>query len=118
MNEGKSVRIGIPSRSGFDVALFPLHGRKLVVFELGPGGEQRGQQVVDLPRDQVERARLIAETCDVLLTREANRDFLMETWSRGVDVLITDDRRAETALFNYIRGKARPFTGGPCACGG
>ncbi len=111
-------RIGIPSRSGHDVARFPLQAPLMVVFGLGERGIQVSCSVLELPKDTEGKAEFIKENCDVLLACDANRDFLDILLYKGLEIYITDDRRPEAALFSFLAGKLDQFLGGPCpTCG-
>ncbi len=111
-------RVGVPSRSGHDVARFPLQAPVMVVFGLGERGIQVSLTVLQLPKDTQEKVAFIKENCDVLLACDANRDFLDMLLYKGVEIYLTDDRRPEAALFSFLAGKLGQFLGGPCpTCG-
>lgn len=111
-------RIGVLSRSGYDVARFPMQASRVVVFGLGERGVQVSQDVLDVPRDISERVSFIKENCDVLLAADANRDFLDMLLDARVEIYTTDDRRPEAALYSFLAEKLSPFYGGPCpSCG-
>ncbi|MEO0181541.1 MAG: hypothetical protein ABIM74_07530 [candidate division WOR-3 bacterium] len=111
-------KVGIPSRSGHDVARFPMQAPILVVFGLGEQGVQVSCVTLDLPKDTAEKVMFIRENCDVLLAYDANRDFLNMLMDEGLEIYITDDRRPEAALYSFLAGKLDQFLGGPCpSCG-
>lgn len=111
------MRIAIPSKTGFDVAHFPRHAAKLVVYTYEDNGKRAGTSVVDLPGDPDAKLKAIKDSCEVFLSRDANRDFLTDIWAEGVGVFIVNDRNPEAAAWSFLNGKARPFYGGPCTCG-
>ncbi len=78
------MRIGIPSKSGTDVAHFPLHALKIVVYTCDDNGSRNGRAVIDLPPEKDEKLKTIRDSCDVFLSRYSNEDFLMEIWAEGV----------------------------------
>jgi|GEM_PF-1568625 len=111
-------RVGVLSRSGYDVARFPMQAGKLVIFGLGEKGVQASSEILDIPRDLGARVEFIKGNCDVLVTCDANRDFLDMLMDLGVEIYTTDDRRPEAALYSFLAGKLDRFLGGPCpSCG-
>jgi hypothetical protein len=111
-------KIGVLSRSGRDVARFPMQAPRLVVFGLGERGVQVSLEILDIPKDLGERVEFIRGNCDVLVTCDANRDFLDMLMDGGVEIYTTDDRRPEAALYSFLAGKLDRFLGGPCpSCG-
>jgi len=111
-------RIGVLSRSGHDVARFPMQAPRLVVFGLGERGIQVSLETLEVPKDIKERVAFIRKSCEVLLACDANRDFLDMLMETGLEIFITDDRRPEAALYSFLADKLSPFFGGPCpSCG-
>ncbi|MGC8894270.1 MAG: hypothetical protein ACP5QG_05420 [candidate division WOR-3 bacterium] len=111
------MRIAIPSKSGADVAYFPLHAPKIIVYSVDDKGNRNGQSVIDLPPDREEKMKAIRDSCEVFLSRDGNRDFLMDIWAEGLGVFIIEDKNPEAAVWSFLNGKARPFASGPCTCG-
>ncbi len=110
------LRIGVPTGSGKDVARFPLAARALALFHVDDKANYTRLETVDMPED--DRAGFVASHCEVFLTRLANEEFLLDVLSFGVEVFCTEDRRAEVAVENFLRGKATRLSGGSCCCGG
>lgn len=111
------MRIAIPSKSGADVAYFPLHAPKIVVYTYDDKGNRSGQAVIELPADRNEKPRAIRDSCEIFLSRDGNRDFLMKIWAEGLGVFIVEDKNPEAAAWSFLNGRAKPFYGGPCTCG-
>lgn len=111
------MRIAIPSKTGADVAYFPLHAPKVVVYTYDDKGNRKGQAVIELPNDKDEKLKAIRDSCEVFLSMDNNRDFLMEIWAEGVWIFIVEDKNSEAAVWSFLNGRVRPFYGGPCTCG-
>jgi len=111
------MRIAIPSKTGSDVAYFPMHAPKLIVYTYEDNGNRTGTSVIDLPEEPDAKLKIIRDSCEVFLSRDGNRDFLTEIWAEGIWVFIVNDRNPEAAARSFLNGKARPFSGGPCTCG-